>query len=173
MEKALEAFRREISHLRTGRASVAILDDIRVDYYGAKTPLAQVATLGSPEPRLITVAPWQPDLIPVIEKAILNSNLGLNPVNDGKLIRLPIPALTEERRKDLVKIVKNYAEEARIQTRHARRDAMDEIKKGEKDSQISEDDAKKAGVVIQKMTDDAIVRIDESAQKKEKEILTV
>ncbi len=173
MDKSIEALQREMGRLRTGRASLAILEDVRVDYYGQKVPLSQVATLGVPEPRMLTVSPWQQNIIADIEKAIQNANLGLNPVNDGKLIRIPIPALTEERRRDLAKILKNHAEEAKIAIRQARRVAMDEFKKLEKDSKITEDDSKKASTQIQKHTDDYIVKVDDMTKKKEQEIMTV
>ncbi|MBX7147873.1 ribosome recycling factor [bacterium] len=173
MEKSLEALKNQFGKLRTGRASLNLLDDIRVDYYGQMVPLNQVATLGIPEPRLITIAPWEASIIPAIEKAIDKANIGLNPVSDGKLIRLPIPALSEERRKDLVKSLKGHGEDARVSVRHARRDAMDLVKKQEKDSALTEDDAKKAGTIIQKLTDDFIAKIDAMVQTKEKEIMQV
>lgn len=171
MEKALESFQNELGRLRTGRASLSLIDHVRVDYYGQMVPLNQVATLGIPEPRLITIAPWESPMIAAIEKAIEKANLGLNPVNDGKLVRLPIPPLTEERRKDLVKMIKNSAEESRVAIRHSRRDAMDLAKKLEKEGKISEDDSKKASVQIQKLTDDFIAKIDEASGKKEKELM--
>ena len=173
MDNAIEALQREMAKMRTGRASLAILEEVRVDYYGQMVPLNQVGTLSVPEARLITISPWESNIIPAIEKAIQTSNLGLSPINDGKLIRIPIPALTEERRKDIVKVLKNYAEEARVAVRHARRDAMDEVKKLEKDSKINEDDSKKAQTQIQKLTDDFVAKVDESFHKKEQEIMTV
>jgi len=132
MEKALEAFQKELSKMRTGRASLAVLDHVRVSYYGQMAPLNQVATLGVPEPRLITIVPWEPKMVAEIEKAIVKANLGFSPINDGKMVRLPIPPLTEERRKDLVKSMKHHGEEGRVSIRHARREAMDELKKLEK-----------------------------------------
>lgn len=133
MEKTLTAFQAETAKLRTGRANLAILDDVRVNYYGQPSPLAQVATLGTPEPRLITVSPWEANLIPEIEKAIGSSGLGLNPTNDGKMIRIPIPQLTEERRKELVKLLKGYSEEGKVSIRHSRREAIDQLKDFEKE----------------------------------------
>lgn len=173
MDKALEAFQREIARLRTGRASLSLLEEVRVDYYGQIVPLNQVASLSIPEPRLMTVAPWEQNLIPAIEKAIEKANIGISPVTDGKVIRLPVPALTEERRKDLVKLLKQHAEENRVAIRHARRDGMDALKKLEKDGKLSEDDSKKASVQLQKLTDDSIAKIDEVLAKKEKDIMQV
>ena len=171
MEKSLESFQNELGRLRTGRATLSLVDHVRVDYYGQMVPLNQVATLGIPEPRLITIAPWESPMIPIIEKAIEKANIGLNPVNDGKMVRLPIPSLTEERRKELVKIIKNYAEESRVAIRHSRRDAMDLCKKLEKDGKMSEDDSKKASTQIQKLTDDFIAKVDIASGKKEKELM--
>lgn len=173
MEKALDAFRSEAAKLRTGRASLAILDEVRVDYYGQPTALAQVATLGTPEPRLITIAPWESKIIADIEKAIMQSGLGLNPTNDGKMIRIPIPQLTEERRKELVKVIKGYAEDAKVSVRHSRRDSIDEAKEFEKAGDLTEDDVKKLNTDIQKITDEFTKKIDESLKKKEDEIMTV
>ena len=144
MEKALESLQREMAKLRTGRASLNILEEVRVDYYGDKVPLNQVGTLSIPEPRMIAISPWQPNLISAIEKAIMSANLGLSPINDGKLIRIPMPVLTEERRKDIVKMLKGHVEEAKVGVRHARRDAIDEIKQTEKAGKMTEDDSKKA-----------------------------
>ena len=128
MDKSIAALRGELSKVRTGRASTSMLEEIRIDYYGTSTPLTQVATMGVPEPRLMTISPWDPSIIPAIEKAISASDLGITPSNDGKLIRLPVPALTEERRRDLVKVVKKYGEESKISIRHIRREALDELK---------------------------------------------
>lgn len=173
MEKALEAFQKELSKMRTGRASISVLDHVRVSYYGQMAPLNQVATLGVPEPRLITIVPWEQKMVAEIEKAIIKANLGFSPVNDGKMVRLPIPPLTEERRRDLVKSMKHHAEEGRVSIRHARREAMDELKKLEKDHKITEDDSKKESVRIQKVTDEYIAKLDAALAKKEEEILTV
>lgn len=173
MRKGIELLRSELSKMRTGRASLAVLDDIRVDYYGNPTPLNQVATLGVPDARLITIQPWETSLISAIEKAIQKSELGLNPTNDGRLIRLPIPSLTEERRKELVKVVKKHGEEAKVAVRNVRRDANEHLKKLEKEQHVSEDDVKKAQTDVQKLTDDSIKETDEIMVKKEQEIMTI
>lgn len=173
MKSSVEALQNELAKLRTGRASVSLLDGIKVDYYGAPTPLNQVATLATPEARLITVQPWESHIIPEIEKSILNANIGLTPTNDGKIVRLPIPILTEERRKDIVKQIKVKGEESKVSVRGARRDANDELKKLEKSKEISEDEMKKALDDIQKVTDDHIKQIDHIIETKEKDILTV
>lgn len=173
MEKSLEAFQQELSRLRTGRASLAILDDVRVESYGQLMPLNQVATLGVPEPRLITITPWDASLIPSIEKAIEKAQIGVSPVNDGKMIRLPIPSLTEERRKELVKKIKQYAEESRVAVRHGRREALESAKKSEKEGGLTEDESKKLSHQIQSLTDDVIKRIDQAVSKKEAEIMQV
>ncbi|MCB1215597.1 MAG: ribosome recycling factor [Deltaproteobacteria bacterium] len=173
MEKSLSALRAELSKVRTGRASTSLLEDVQVEYYGSPTPINQVATLSAPEPRLLTVSPWDASVIPLIEKAIVASDLGLTPSNDGKLIRIPIPALTEERRKDLVKLVKKYGEEAKVAVRHHRREAMDKLKKLEKDKELSEDDGKRLEEKIQKLTDSFVSKVDQILEKKEKDILEV
>jgi ribosome recycling factor len=173
MDTAVEALKKDFASIRTGRASLALLDGISVDYYGTATPLNQVATLGIPEPRQITIQPWEQKLIGDIEKAILKSDLGLTPTNDGKVIRLNIPQLTEERRKDLVKLAKKRAEEARVAVRNIRRDINDELKKAEKAEHMSEDDAKRLHDEIQKITDSHIHKVDEILQHKEKEIMEV
>jgi ribosome recycling factor len=173
MDGQLEHLRHEFSGLRTGRASVALLDQVKVDYYGTPTPLKQVATLATPESRLITVQPFDRNLMKDIEKAILASDLGLTPSNDGKVIRLPIPALTEERRKDLVKIAKRLAEEVRVHIRNIRRDILDEIKKHQKELKQTEDDVKKSHDEIQKLTDSYILKVDEILNKKETEITEI
>lgn len=173
MDKSLLALQNELGKLRTGRASLAVLDNIRVSYYGNPTPLNQVATLSTPEPRLIAIQPWETHLIPEIEKSILNANIGLTPVNDGKIVRLPIPALNEERRKDLVKQAKAKGEESRVAVRQVRRECNEELKKLEKAKTLSEDDAKRALDDIQKLTDDTIQKIDQILAAKEKDILTV
>lgn len=171
MEKALVDFQREVASIRTGRASVSVLDSIRVDYYGTPTPVNQVATLGVPEPQMITVQPWDPTLLPVLEKAILSSDLGLNPANDGKILRVPIPPLTEERRKELVKQLHKVLESHRMSIRNVRRDANDATKKLMKDKKISEDDDKRAHDEIQKLTDREIEKLDQASKAKEKEIM--
>jgi ribosome recycling factor len=173
MDKSIEALRRDYQKIRTGRASTALLDDVRIDYYGNPSPLSQVATLAVPEPRTITLQPWEAKMIPVIEKAIMNANLGVTPANDGKLIRLVLPPLTEERRKDIVKQLKKMAEEAKVALRNIRRDAMDGVKKLEKDKKISEDDLKRAEKEIQDVTKSCETKIDEVLAHKEKEVLEV
>ena len=172
MEKVLDAMARDLSRVRTGRASVALLEGIKVDCYGTSMPLSQVASLAAPESRLLTVQPWDPTLLGDMEKAILKSDLGLNPMNDGKLIRLPIPALTTERRKELVKIVKKMGEEAKVALRNIRRDANDQFKDLKKDKQMPEDDVHRGQEEIQKVTDEFIKKVDTQGAEKEKEIMT-
>lgn len=171
MEKCLEALKREFTKVRTGRASTSLLDGIRVDYYGTPTPLAQMATISTPEARLILIQPWDNQVIADIEKAILKSELGLNPMNDGKVLRIAIPPLTEERRKDLVKIVGKMAEDSRVAVRNVRRDSNDMIKDLKKEKEISEDDSFKGQDEIQKITTDFIKKVDDIFETKEKEIL--
>jgi len=171
MEKVLAAFQHDMSNIRTGRATISLLDNIRVDYYGTPTPLNQVATLHVPEPAMITVQPWDTSQIAPIEKAIRSSDLGLNPGNDGKLVRVPIPPLTTERRKDLVKKLHHIAEEHRVALRNVRRDANEHVKKLVKDKLISEDEERRALDEVQKMTDGYIQRLDVASKGKEKEIL--
>jgi ribosome recycling factor len=173
MEASLKALQNELGKLRTGRASLAVLDNIRVDYYGTPTPINQVASLAIPEARLITVQPWESNLIPAIEKAILEANIGLTPASDGKIVRLPVPKLTEDRRKDIVKQVKTMGEEARVSIRHVRRDAMDVLKKLKSDSKISEDEQKRTQDSVQKITDEYIAKVDGILAKKEEDIMTV
>lgn len=173
MNGAIQAFSRELSTIRAGRANPSILDRLTVDYYGAPTPVNQVAGISVPEARLIMIQPYDKSVLGDIEKAILKSDLGLSPTNDGTVIRLAIPALTEERRKDLVKEVKKVAEEAKVGIRNIRRDGNDELKKLEKKSEITEDDLRGYTDDIQKLTDGNITRIDEIAKEKEKEILEV
>lgn len=173
MEGAVEALQSNLSKLRTGRASLAVLDGIKVDYYGTLSPLNQVATLAIPEPRLITIQPWESNIIQTIEKAIEKANIGLNPTNDGKIVRLPIPQLTEERRIEIVKQLKSMAEEGRVSIRHARKEANDDLKKLQKNSKITEDDLKKGTDSVQKLTDDFIKKIDQIVENKEKDIMTV
>ena len=171
MDKVLTDLQQEMAHFRTGRASIGLLDSVRVDYYGSPVPLNQVAQLHVPEPAMITVQPWDTSQIREIEKAIRNSDLGLNPSNDGKIVRVPIPALTEERRRDLAKKLSHVAEERRVGLRNIRRDANDQLKKMLKDKLISEDDERQALESIQKLTDAQISKIDQIAKAKEKEIL--
>jgi len=171
MEKVLADLQHEMAGVRTGRASVSLLDNVRADYYGTPTPLNQLATLHVPEPTMITVQPWDASQIGPIEKAIRAADLGLNPANDGKLIRVPIPPLTEERRKDLVKKLHHIAEDHRVALRNIRRDANESVKKLVKDKLISEDEDRRAHDEIQKLTDGYIQRLDQAAKTKEKEIL--
>jgi ribosome recycling factor len=173
MEKALSDLQHEMASIRTGRASLGILDHIRVDYYGSPTPLNQVANLHVPEPSLITVQPWDVSQIGPIERAIRVSDLGLNPSNDGKIIRLPIPPLTEERRKELVKRLHGIAEHHRVSVRNIRRDGNESVKKLLKDKKLAEDDEKKALDDIQKLTDAYMLKIDQAAKTKEKEIMEI
>ncbi len=173
MAKAVEALERELSRMRTGRANLAVLDGVKVEYYGSQTPLNQVAALSTPEPRLIVVKPWDKNMVPVIHKAIQQADLGLNPSNDGELVRIPIPPLTEERRRDLVKLVKKNGEEYKVQIRRIRRDANEMIKQMEKDKDISEDDMHRGSERVQKITDEHIAKIDEVVKKKEEEILEI
>ncbi len=173
MEKALSDLQHEMASIRTGRASVSILDQIRVDYYGTPTPLNQLANLHVPEPSLITIQPWDVSQIGPIEKSIRISDLGLNPANDGKIIRLPIPPLTEEWRKELVKKLHAAAEHHRVSVRNIRRDGNESIKKLLKDKKITEDEDKRAHDEIQKMTDGYMGKIDQAAKTKEKEILEI
>jgi ribosome recycling factor len=171
MRKSIEALERELQRVRTGRASLSILDGIKVDYYGTLTPLNQMATLAVPESRLITIQPWDVSVIKDIEKAILKSDLGLTPANDGKILRISIPPLTEERRKELVKLVHKMCEDHKVSVRNVRRDSNELLKSLKKDGDISEDEAFKAQDEVQKITDEHIKRIDECFIKKEKEIL--
>ncbi|MGI6652710.1 MAG: ribosome recycling factor [Christensenellales bacterium] len=173
MEKTREVLRRELQSLRAGRANPQLLDRITVDYYGAQTPLNQMANISAPEPRLLTISVWDVKAIPLVEKAILKSDLGLNPANDGKIIRLVIPELNEERRRELTKLVRKTAEESKVAVRSIRRDAMEQIKKLEKDSAISEDDRRRGEDELQKITDAAVKEIDVLADEKEKEIMEV
>lgn len=173
MQKAVESVQHEMALIRTGRATTNLLDVVRVEYYGAHVPVNQVATVGVPEPRLLTIQPWDKSAISAIEKAILASGLGLTPSNDGTLIRLPIPQLTEERRKDLVRVVHKLAEEGRVSIRNARRDANEMLKEGEKEGEIPEDDCKKAQKHVQDLTDEYIKKVDEILKRKEAEIMEV
>jgi len=171
--KTLDQLRQELTAVRTGRASLHLLDGVRVDYYGTQTPLNQVATLSVPEARLIMVKPWEKNMIPVIEKAIRDANLGVNPMSDKDLVRVPIPALTEERRKEIVKQVRHKGEEHKIAVRNERRDAKELVEVAEKDGDISEDEAKKALEKVQKETDDGVKKVDEIVAAKEKEVMQV
>ncbi len=171
--KTLEAFKRELSRVRTGRANLAVLEPVRVEYYGSKVPLNQVASISIPDARLIAIKPWDKSTIPEIEKAINIAEIGLTPQNDGELVRLPIPALTEERRRELVKGTKKLAENAKVGVRNHRRDSNDFLKEAEKGKDISEDDKKRGLERIQKQTDKSIEKIDEILAEKEKEIMEV
>jgi ribosome recycling factor len=173
MRTTVDTVLRELGTMRTGRASVAMLDTIRVDYYGTPTPLNQVGNLSVPDPTLILLQPWDPSLLPAIEKAIRTSDLDLNPQNDGKLIRIPIPSLTEERRKNLVKVAHKQAEEGRVAVRNVRRDANEHLKKLLKEHDVSEDDEKHALAEVQKLTDQHIEEINAALKKKEAEIMEV
>ncbi|MEW6443581.1 MAG: ribosome recycling factor [bacterium] len=171
MEKGILAYQKELNRLRTGRASPALLEGIRVDYYGTPTPIQQTASIAIPESRLITIQPWDKNTIEAIEKAIQKANLGLSPSNDGKVIRIAIPPLTEDRRKELVKVVKKMAEECKVTIRNVRREANDSLKKLEKDKKLSEDDLHRAADEVQKITDGQIEHIDQILEAKQKEIL--
>ena len=171
MDSSLDVFRKNLGGIRTGRASTSILDGISVDYYGTPTPLKQVATISVPESRLIAIQPWDVSILKEIEKAILASDLGLTPNNDGKIIRLPIPPLTQERRQELAKIVKRIMEDAKIAVRNIRREGNEQLKKAEKARNVTEDECRKGIDQIQKITDDYIKNVDEISEKKEKEVL--
>lgn len=173
MEKRIKSFEGELKQLRTGRASVNILDPVKVDYYGTPTPINQVATLSTPDARTIAITPFEKKLIGDIEKAIRSANIGVNPTNDGNVVRLPFPALTEERRKDIVKNLKKTAEEVKVALRIVRRDANEELKKLEKDKKVGEDEKKKIEADIQKQTDNFCKVVDDKANAKEKEIMTM
>ncbi|MFQ5991113.1 MAG: ribosome recycling factor [Nitrospiraceae bacterium] len=173
MEATLEHLKKELAGVRTGRASLALLDGIRVDYYGTPTALKQIANLAVPESRLLTVQPWEPGMVKDIEKALLASDLGLTPSNDGKLIRIPIPPLTEERRRDLIKLCKKHGEDTKVHIRGVRREANDELKQAQKDSKVTEDDLRKGEAEIQKLTDQYVQKVDSVLKKKEEEILEV
>ncbi len=173
MNKAIEALRRELSTLRAGRANPSILDKVQVEYYGVPTPLNQVASVTVPEARLLLIQPYDKTALNDIDRAIQKSDLGLSPSNDGSVIRITIPPLTEERRRDLVKLVKKYAEEAKVAIRNIRRDANDELKKIQKDGEITEDELRRSTDDVQKLTDNEIAQIDEVANNKEQEIMEV
>lgn len=173
MNRSVDALKRELTKVRTGRASTALLDDVRVDYYGTPTPLNQVGTLAVPEARMITIQPWEKQIIPEIEKAIHKADLGLNPNSDGQLIRIVIPPLTEERRKEMVKVIRRMGEDAKIAIRNARRDANDTLKMLEKEKEITEDDLKRGEKLVQDVTDDFVVKVDEVVDNKEKEVMEI
>lgn len=173
MEKTREVYRRDLQSLRAGRANPQLLDRIMVDYYGTMTPLNQMANIMSPEPRMLTISVWDTKAIPLVEKAIQKSDLGMNPANDGKIIRLIVPELNEERRKELSKKVSQTGEESKVAVRSIRRDAMEQIRKLKKESAITEDDQRRAEEELQKVTDNAVKEIDKLAAEKEKEILEI
>ena len=173
MKKTCEALNSQLATIRAGRTNAAVLDKIEVDYYGAPTPIQQVASIASPDPRSLVIQPWDASVLKGIEKAILSSDLGINPQNDGRMIRLVFPPLTEERRKDLVKQTKKYGEEAKVAIRNIRRDAIEKFKKQQKASTITEDDYKIAEKDVQKLTDDYIKEIDKISEKKEKELTEI
>lgn len=173
MESALEALRRDFASVRTGKASPALLDSIRVEAYGSKVPLNQVGTVAAPEPRLLTITPWDKSLLKEIDRGLRESDLGLNPSNDGSIIRIPIPALTEERRREFVKHLHKIAEEARIAVRQARKDANDEVKASQKKEGLSEDDIRREQDKVQKLTDQYIGKVEEILKHKEAEVMEV
>lgn len=173
MDNAFKALAEELKKVRTGRAQVSMLDNVRVNYYGSLSPLSQVASVSTPDAKSFLIAPWEASILKEIEQAIVKSDLGMAPINDGKVIRLKVPDLTEERRKDLAKQVKKIAEDSRVSIRMARRDANEEVKKLLKDKKVSEDEGKRGETEIQKMTDDFIKKIDGLADEKEKSILTI
>ena len=173
MDKAVQALKEEFASLRTGRASANLLDQVTVDAYGSQMPLNQVASISVPEPRSITVNVWDRGLAVSVEKAIRNAGLGLNPVVEGQNLRIPIPPLTEERRRELAKVAGKYAEQQKIAVRNVRRDAMDDLKKAEKDNVITQDEHRRMDVEVQKLTDDAVKRVDEALKTKEQEIMQV
>ena len=173
MDRTIEAFRIEITKIRTGKATTALLDGIRVDYYGTPSPLNQVGSVSVLDVHTISITPWDKTMVPVIDKAILSADLGLNPISDGTNIKVPIPPLTEERRKELVKLVKKFGEESKVALRNVRRDANDHLKKMEKEKKLTEDELKEAEKETQKLTDEHIGKIDDLIKHKEKEIMEV
>ncbi|MEO8925957.1 MAG: ribosome recycling factor [Caulobacteraceae bacterium] len=173
MDKAVGALKEEFATLRTGRASASLLDQVHVEAYGARMPISQLGAVSVPEPRSITVSVWDKAVVVSVEKAIRNSGLGLNPVVEGQNLRIPIPPLTEERRRDLVKLAGKYAEQQRIAVRNVRREAMDDLRDAEKAAVISEDDHRRLGIEVQKLTDDAVRKVDEALKTKEQEIMQV
>lgn len=173
MEKAVANLDKDFAKLRTGRATTALVDNIKADYYGTPTPISQMSSVAVPDSRTITIQPWDKGGMGAVEKAILKSDLGLTPINDGKIIRINIPPLTEERRRDLVKVARKYGEEAKVAVRNVRRDANDNLKKAEKDKEITEDGLKRGSDEIQKLTDKYVGEIDSRCQAKEKEIMDI
>ncbi len=173
MDKSIQSLKHELSKLRTGRASTALVDSIQVDYYGSKVPLNQVANVTTPDARTIQITPWEGGMVGAIEKSILAANIGLTPQNDGKVVRVPLPPMTEERRKDMVKVVKKMGEDTKVAIRTHRRDGNEEVKQQEKGKTLTEDDAKKAMDLIQKKTDEKTGEVDKIVASKEKEVLTV
>lgn len=173
MDKTLVSLREELAKIRTGKATTALLDGVKVDYYGTMTPLSQVGNLSVLDPHTLAMTPWDKSMVPHIEKAILTADLGLNPVNDGTNLKIPIPPLTEERRKDLVKLVKKFGEDSKVAIRNVRRDANEHLKRKQKDAKLSEDSLKEFEGKVQKLTDDHIHKIDEILKHKEKEIMEV
>ncbi|MDD3839677.1 MAG: ribosome recycling factor [Clostridia bacterium] len=173
MSKTIDVLKKDMASIRAGRANPSLLDNIKIEYYGVLTPLNQIAGITAPEPRLLLISPWDANVLPAIEKAILKSDLGLNPSNDGKVIRLAIPALTEERRKELVKVVKRNGEDAKIAIRQVRREVNDTFKSMEKKSEITEDDQRRGEERVQELTDDFTGKVDEIVEKKEQEIMEV
>jgi ribosome recycling factor len=173
MKRAIEALHHDLGAVRTGRASPTLLERVQVDYYGAPTPLNGVASISVPEPRLILIQPWDKKMLPLIEKAIQRSDLGLMPSSDGNVVRLPIPALNEERRRDLVKQVHKRLEEARVAVRNCRRDAIDELRKGEREKQTTEDEVKRAQERLQKLTDGFVAQVDDIGKRKESEVMEI
>jgi ribosome recycling factor len=173
MNRAMEALKKDLAAIRTGKATPSLLDNVRVDYYGTPTPLKQVANVSAPEPRLLVVQPWDKSILSAVSKAIQASDLGLNPQDDGQVIKIPVPTLNEERRRDLVKVAHKIAEEGRVAVRNARRDANDQIKKAQKDGQIPEDDARRQVDAVQKLHDKFIAQLEEILKKKEAEVMEV
>lgn len=173
MRKSIDSVAADFAAVRAGRANAAVLDRISVDYYGTPTPIQQIASIGSPDPRQLLIQPWDASAVKLIEKAILNSDLGINPQNDGKAIRLTFPQLTEERRKELAKQVKKYGEDAKVAIRNVRRDAVDFVKKAQKKGELTEDDQKKAEKDIQDLTDKYVKKVDEMCGKKDKELMEI
>jgi ribosome recycling factor len=173
MDKSIQSLKGDLAKVRTGRASTALVEPVHVDYYGSSVPLNQVANVTTPDARTIQISPWEGGMIGAIEKEILAANIGLTPQNDGKVIRIPLPAMTEERRKEMVKLVKKMGEDTKVAIRNHRREANDEVKKQEKAKTLSEDDAKKALELVQKKTDEKIAEVDKVVAGKEKEIMTI
>lgn len=173
MESTLNAFKNELSGLRTGRANTGLVEPLSVEVYGSYMPINQLASVSAPEPRMLTINVWDRSNVAAVEKAIMNSDLGLNPMTEGQMIRLPIPPLTEDRRKDLVKVASKYAEQAKVAIRNIRRDGMDDLKKAEKDKKISEDESRRKGEEVQKITDEFIGKVDDALKHKEQEIMKV